>query len=76
MVAEKNISSRVLLLPSRLIANLVTAAVPFRVVGDCPSGILATRDNRRHKTTVRILANDFDLLLVAADVIQRKGMAG
>jgi hypothetical protein len=47
---------------------LVAARVSRRIIGDRPSGVSAARDDCGQKTSILILANDFELLLVPRDV--------
>jgi hypothetical protein len=53
----------------------LVAAVPRRLVGYGPGGILTTADHCRKEAALLILANDFYLLLIASHT-KRKGLPG
>ena len=71
MVTESYVFVKSLAPVERTFAKkLITIAVSGGVVRDCPGGAIATVNYRRQKTSVLILANHFDLLLIARDVTE------
>ena len=57
-------------------ARALLPAVGGAVIGDGPGGAGVASDDCRKKTTVLILANDFDLLSVATEVTDGKRLTG
>ena len=49
-------------------------AVGCRIVGDRPSGVIAAADDCRKEAAVLILTNDLNLLLIAREVSDGKGL--